>query len=64
MNAMTNEIKQIKIRESAWTKFIYPGRVIGQLIEVKIVESSEEDMIGQSKKLRPDLVEMLKKTAN
>lgn len=40
------------------------GTVIGQLSEVKVVESSEEDMTDQSKKLRPDLVEMLKKTAN
>lgn len=29
-----------------------------------MVESSEEDMTEHSKKLRPDLVEMLKKTAN
>lgn len=43
-------------------KIIYPGTLIGQLSEVKVVESSEEDMKGPSKKLRPDLVEMLKKT--
>lgn len=46
------------------TKIIYQGTVIGQLSEVKVVASSEEDMTEQSRKLRPDLVEMLKKTAN
>lgn len=39
------------------TKIIY-----GQLSEVKLVESSEKDMSGQSKKPRPDLLELLKKT--
>lgn len=34
----------------------------GQLSEVKLVESSEKDMSGQSKKPRPDLLELLKKT--
>lgn len=45
-------------------KIIYPGTVIGQLSKVKVVESSEEDMTEQNKKLRPDLMEMLKKMAN
>lgn len=40
------------------TKIIYPGTVIGQLSEVKDVESSEENMTGQSKNLRIDLVKM------
>lgn len=44
------------------TKIIYPGTVIGQLSEVKLVESFEKDMSGQSKKPRPDLLELLKKT--
>lgn len=42
------------------TKIIYPGTVFGQLSEVKVVELSEVDMTGQNKKVRPDLVEMLK----
>lgn len=49
---------------SGQNKIIYPGTVIGQLSEVKFVESSEEDMTGQIKRLRPDLVEMLQKTDN
>lgn len=44
------------------TNIIYPGTVIGQLSEVKLVESSEKDKSGQSKKPRPDLLELLKTT--
>lgn len=44
------------------TNIIYPGTVIGQLSEVKLVESSEKDMSGQRKKQRPDLLELQKKT--
>lgn len=42
------------------TKIIYSGTVLRQLSEVKVVELSEVDMTGQNKKVRPDLVEMLK----
>lgn len=58
----TVAVRLLKLGEK--TKFIYTGTVIGQLSEVKVVELSEEDMAEQSKKLRPDLVDMLKKTAN
>lgn len=58
----TVAVRLLKLGEE--TKFIYTGTVIGQLSEVKVVELSEEDMAEQSKKLRPDLVDMLKKTAN